>query len=274
MTGQAGGASRRCSGRTPTSARPRRSHRPSRSTTTRGPERHLGRLRQRPRRRLRRHLLDRLPARPAASWTSTVPTATGHGADDARLGARDGRRRGLPVAPRHAPTRSGPRARTTPRCRTPTDPPAMFAIPGNHDWYDGLTAFLRVLLPGRLGRRLEDRAAAQLLRGQAAAAVVAAGDRHPVRHLHRQAADGLLPDASPPQVQDGRRHHPVQRQAELGRGRQAAVDGVRDPRLLHHQGAGQEPGPGAADAGRRQAPLRALLERLREQDKGATASGR
>lgn len=30
-----------------------------------------------------------------------------------------------------------------------TDPPTMYAIPGNHDWYDGLTAFLRVFCQGR-----------------------------------------------------------------------------------------------------------------------------
>lgn len=29
------------------------------------------------------------------------------------------------------------------------DPPTMYAIPGNHDWYDGLTAFLRVFCQGR-----------------------------------------------------------------------------------------------------------------------------
>src|SRR5690606_34855940 len=33
------------------------------------------------------------------------------------------------------------------RCALPTPPerpPALYALPGNHDWYDGLTAFLRV----------------------------------------------------------------------------------------------------------------------------------
>ena len=28
------------------------------------------------------------------------------------------------------------------------DPPALFAIPGNHDWYDGLTSFLRFFCQG------------------------------------------------------------------------------------------------------------------------------
>jgi hypothetical protein len=31
----------------------------------------------------------------------------------------------------------------------PTDQPTMFALPGNHDWYDGLTAFLRVFTQQR-----------------------------------------------------------------------------------------------------------------------------
>jgi hypothetical protein len=30
-----------------------------------------------------------------------------------------------------------------------TDPPTMYAVPGNHDWYDGLTAFLRIFGQGR-----------------------------------------------------------------------------------------------------------------------------
>ncbi|TWD82113.1 calcineurin-like phosphoesterase family protein [Kribbella amoyensis] len=31
----------------------------------------------------------------------------------------------------------------------PEKPPTLFALPGNHDWYDGLTAFLRVFAQGR-----------------------------------------------------------------------------------------------------------------------------
>jgi hypothetical protein len=31
----------------------------------------------------------------------------------------------------------------------PEDPPTLFALPGNHDWYDGLTAFLRVFAQQR-----------------------------------------------------------------------------------------------------------------------------
>jgi hypothetical protein len=32
---------------------------------------------------------------------------------------------------------------------SPPDPPALFALPGNHDWYDGLTSFLRVFAQRR-----------------------------------------------------------------------------------------------------------------------------
>ena len=33
-------------------------------------------------------------------------------------------------------------------CTSPTDYPRIFAIPGNHDWYDGLTSFTRVFCQG------------------------------------------------------------------------------------------------------------------------------
>ena len=34
-------------------------------------------------------------------------------------------------------------------CTAPPDHPQLFAIPGNHDWYDGLTAFMRAFCQGR-----------------------------------------------------------------------------------------------------------------------------
>ncbi len=95
-----------------------------------------------------------------------------------------------------------------------------------------------VLLPGRLGRRLADRAAAQLLRGEAAAALVAAGHRHPVRHLHRRAADRLLPDRR--RADRGRRrHHPVHAKPSWVEGGEPRLEGLRHPRLLHLRGARQ-----------------------------------
>jgi len=35
---------------------------------------------------------------------------------------------------------------------SPTDPPHVFAVPGNHDWYDGLSAFLRLFCSAVGGR--------------------------------------------------------------------------------------------------------------------------
>ena len=34
-------------------------------------------------------------------------------------------------------------------CVIDNEPPGLFAIPGNHDWYDGLTSFTRIFLQGR-----------------------------------------------------------------------------------------------------------------------------
>ena len=41
----------------------------------------------------------------------------------------------------------GPYRGALPYCEN--NPPRMFAIPGNHDWYDGLTSFLRLFCQGR-----------------------------------------------------------------------------------------------------------------------------
>ena len=141
------------------------------------------------------------------------------------------------------------------------DPPALFAIPGNHDWYDGLTAFLRFFCQGGWvgGWKTEQRRsyfAVKLPQRWWLLGIDIQFDTYidaPQIEYFRNVA------ARDP---GRRRHHPVQRQAELGRGRQAGVEGVRHPRLLHHRGAGQEAGPGAADAGRRPAPLRALHRAL------------
>ena len=97
-------------------------------------------LRGRPRRRLPRDLLGGLPAGAAASSRSTggalprgevllmggdqvYPPANGDGYENRTKGPY---RAALPEAPA-----DGPR-------------PTLFALPGNHDWYDGLTAFLRL----------------------------------------------------------------------------------------------------------------------------------
>ena len=61
--------------------------------------------------------------------------------------------------------------------------PTLFAVPGNHDWYDGLTAFLRLFVRSRDRqlRRLAHRAVPVVLRGGAAGRLVAARRRRPVR---------------------------------------------------------------------------------------------
>ena len=70
--------------------------------------------------------------------------------------------------------------------------PAMYAVPGNHDWYDGLTGFLRLFTQHRSGRRLDHPAEPQLLRGRAAAQLVAVGRRHPARHVRGRAPARVL----------------------------------------------------------------------------------
>ena len=102
------------------------------------------------------------------------------------------------------------RARTGPRCRRrrpASTAPTLYALPGNHDWYDGLTAFLR-LFARREGAHIggwQHRADPQLLRAEAAAPLVAARARRAVRGLPRRPAAGLLPQAWPAQIEPGDR---------------------------------------------------------------------
>ena len=137
------------------------------------------------------------------------------------------------------------------------DPPALFAVPGNHDWYDGLTAFLRFFCQGGWvgGWKTEQRRsyfAVKLPQRWWLLGIDIQFDTY----IDAPQIDYFRTVAAAHRGR--RRHHPVQRQAELGRGRQAEVERLRDPRLLHHRGARQGPGPGAADARRRPAPLRPL----------------
>ena len=79
---------------------------------------------------------------------SRRPAGTGRAAAP-RLRARPRRRRGLPhgLGARVRQPDEGPLP-GRPAGRTP-DAPSMFVLPGNHDWYDGLTSFLRVFAQGR-----------------------------------------------------------------------------------------------------------------------------
>ena len=104
----------------------------------------------------------------------------------------------------------------------PTDSPrpTLYALPGNHDWYDGLTSFMRRFAKGRQRphRRLASAAQARSYFAlRLPQGLVAARDRHAVRCLHRRSAADLFPR--------GRVAHPGRRQgdplladAELGRG--------------------------------------------------------
>ena len=103
--------------------------------------------------------------------------------------------------------------------------PFLVALPGNHDWYDGLTAFLRLFAQRRPARRLADRADPQLLRGRAPAALVARRRRHPAGHLHRRPADPVLPRAPVGTPPAGRRRDPRRTVAHLGAHRAARPTG-------------------------------------------------
>ncbi len=111
----------------------------------------LVRLRGRHRRRLRGHRHGGPPRGPAVAGRSTGSTTRFPGADSWCSAATRCTRRPAPRA-----TRTGSRDRGGRRCRgphpsIPTTPPTryLYAVPGNHDWYDGLTGFLRMFGQGR-----------------------------------------------------------------------------------------------------------------------------
>ena len=64
--------------------------------------------------------------------------------------------------------------------------PRMYAVPGNHDWYDGLDVLDdRVVVPAGHDRRLADPAVPLLLRDPAAEPLVAARPRRAGRRIYR-----------------------------------------------------------------------------------------
>jgi len=107
----------------------------------------------------------------------------------------------------------GPFAAALPKTDAP-DKPDLYALPGNHDWYDGLVTFLRVFCvrDGRVGnwvtRQRRSYFALKLPHDW-----WGLGNRHPARHVHRRRAAGLLP---PPEGPAGRQDHTAHREAELG----------------------------------------------------------
>ncbi len=72
------------------------------------------------------------------------------------------------------------------------DPPTLFAIPGNHDWYDGLSSFIKIVLPAAVDWRMADPPDQKLFCGQASPWLVALGDRHTAKCGYRQAPDRLF----------------------------------------------------------------------------------
>jgi hypothetical protein len=69
--------------------------------------------------------------------------------------------------------------------------PMLLAVPGNHDWYDGLTSFMRIFcqrrwIGGWQTKQTRSYFAVQLPHRWWL------WDRHPVRHVHRRAAARVL----------------------------------------------------------------------------------
>ena len=147
--------------------------------------------------------------------------------------------------------------------------PFMVALPGNHDWYDGLTAFLRLFAQRRpLGgwRTVQTRS---YFARPAAAAVVARRRRHPARHVHRRPADALLPRARLRPAPARRRRRPGGPLADVGAHRRARPRRVQRAALLRARGRRELPRrrrrhdpadrrQGAVLGHRRPPPLRAL----------------
>ena len=119
-------------------------------------------------------------------------------------------------------------------------PPAsrhVFVVPGNHDWYDGLSSFDYMFCKARFGhaggephRRLAVPAAPQLLRDPAAAQLVDLGRRHPARAVSRRRPGALLRGrrrGDEAASDGGAEAHPVHGRAELElrQGREAAGRG-------------------------------------------------
>ena len=153
------------------------------------------------------------------------------------------------------------------------DPPALFAIPGNHDWYDGLTAFLRFFCQGGWvgGWKTEQRRsyfAVKLPQRWWLLGIdiqfdtyIDAPQIEYFRDVAAQIQDGdgiILCNAKPSWVEGGKPQSKAY----------ATLDYFITVVL------GKKPGPGAADAGRRPAPLRALHRALASRTRIATASGR
>ena len=120
----------------------------------------------------------------------------------------------------------------------PDDPahPRLYAVPGNHDWYDGLTGFLRMFGQGRWIGGWRTRQTRSYFAVQLPAPLVAVGGRHPVRRAHRRAAARLLRVGGRRALPARRPHHPGHAGADVDPAR-ARARRLPQPRLLREGGA-------------------------------------
>ena len=141
----------------------------------------------------------------------------------------------------------------------------LFAIPGNHDWYDGLAELRQAVLPGPLGRRLAEHADAQLLRPGPAAQLAPVGGGRGAGYRHRHRPARLLRRARPGSAAGGA-DRAVRGQADVDRPAPRRSRGFRRARVLRAHGD-RRSCCAAPDPVRRPAPLRPLhRRRRREQD--------
>ena len=94
----------------------------------------------------------------------------------------------------------------------PAERPHVYAMPGNHDWYDGLSAFTRLFCSDIGGRRFAGwwtRQRRSYFVAEAAAPLVAGRQRRPAAERPRRAADGALPRDRRPLHAAGRQGDPV-----------------------------------------------------------------
>ena len=159
------------------------------------------------------------PTRSPICWPSPArgrrsPAAARAGAGHGRRpGLSDGERAGL-RGPVQGPLHGGAAVPAGGRAR-----PSLYAVPGNHDWYDGLTAFLRLFARQRdatIGgwRTRQSRSYfAVRLPGR----LVALRARRAVRRLPRRPAAQLFRRGGPPARPD-RQGHPGGAGAVVGQG--------------------------------------------------------
>jgi hypothetical protein len=97
----------------------------------------------------------------------------------------------------------------------PGERPRMFAVPGNHDWYDGLTSYMRLFCQQRWIGGWQTRQTRSYFALKLPQRWWLLGTRHPAGVGHRQAAARLL-QAGRAAHAGGRPGDPLHRRAHLG----------------------------------------------------------